>query len=282
MAQESASCSRCRSSSSSASRPCRSPIRRRRPSCRCSAKFSARRTNKRRSGITMFWWACARGGRSKGRPPFVFLRARFPARLRPWYCQVLPSVIEAIGNTPLVRLDRLVPRAGWSGTILAKLDYLNPGFSKKDRAARGLIEEAERNGAAATRPDGGGADLRQYGDGAGHCLRHQGLSLHCRDVERQFAGTGPEMRALGAQGGAGGSAARTPCRAKSPAAIWSGRERSAAPDRRTLCLPRRSVPPRRRVAGALSWHRFRKFGRKAAARWTPSSISPAPAAPMPG
>ena len=61
----------------------------------------------------------------------------------------LSSVIEAIGNTPLVRLDRLVRARGLSGTILAKLDYLNPGFSKKDRAARGLIEEAERNGSLA-------------------------------------------------------------------------------------------------------------------------------------
>jgi cysteine synthase A len=61
----------------------------------------------------------------------------------------LSSVIEAIGNTPLVRLDRLVRARGLEGTILAKLDYLNPGFSKKDRAARGLIEEAERDGALA-------------------------------------------------------------------------------------------------------------------------------------
>src|ERR1700759_281523 len=61
----------------------------------------------------------------------------------------LSSVIEAIGNTPLVRLDRLVRARELTGTILAKLDYLNPGFSKKDRAARGLIEEAERNGSLA-------------------------------------------------------------------------------------------------------------------------------------
>ncbi|HEY2007571.1 MAG TPA: PLP-dependent cysteine synthase family protein [Rhizomicrobium sp.] len=59
---------------------------------------------------------------------------------------VLPSVIDAIGGTPLVRLDRLVRAHGLDGTILAKLDYLNPGFSKKDRAAKGLIEEAERKG----------------------------------------------------------------------------------------------------------------------------------------
>src|SRR3954470_2925156 len=59
---------------------------------------------------------------------------------------VLSSVIEAIGNTPLVRLDRLGRARGVFGTILAKLDYLNPGSSKKDRAARGLIEQAERDG----------------------------------------------------------------------------------------------------------------------------------------
>ena len=40
-------------------------------------------------------------------------------------------------------------RGGLAGTILAKLDYLNPGFSKKDRAAHGMIEEAERNGSLA-------------------------------------------------------------------------------------------------------------------------------------
>ncbi|KUM28337.1 cysteine synthase [Mesorhizobium loti] len=57
---------------------------------------------------------------------------------------VLKSVVDAIGGTPLVRLDRLTEQAGVKGTILAKLEYLNPGFSKKDRAALGIIEEAER------------------------------------------------------------------------------------------------------------------------------------------
>jgi cysteine synthase len=60
--------------------------------------------------------------------------------------RVLKSAIEAIGNTPLVRLDRLSDAYGIQGAILAKLDYLNPGFSKKDRAARGIIEKAERDG----------------------------------------------------------------------------------------------------------------------------------------
>ena len=59
---------------------------------------------------------------------------------------ILSSVVEAIGATPLVRLDRLTGSRGLKGSILAKLEYLNPGFSKKDRAAKGLIEEAERAG----------------------------------------------------------------------------------------------------------------------------------------
>lgn len=56
------------------------------------------------------------------------------------------SLVEAIGNTPSVWLDRLVAARGLKGRILAKLDYLNPGFSKKDRAAKGIIEAAEASG----------------------------------------------------------------------------------------------------------------------------------------
>jgi len=56
---------------------------------------------------------------------------------------VLPSVVEAMTATPLVALDRLT--RGVEGRILAKLDYLLPGFSKKDRAARQIIEDAERS-----------------------------------------------------------------------------------------------------------------------------------------
>lgn len=57
---------------------------------------------------------------------------------------LLPSVAEAIGETPLVELSRLT--RGLDGRILAKLEYLNPGFSKKDRIARQIIEDAEADG----------------------------------------------------------------------------------------------------------------------------------------
>jgi cysteine synthase len=57
---------------------------------------------------------------------------------------LLGSVLGAIGNTPLVELARIT--RGLDGRILAKLEYLNPGFSKKDRNALQMIEEAEAEG----------------------------------------------------------------------------------------------------------------------------------------
>ena len=54
------------------------------------------------------------------------------------------SVLEAIGRTPLVRLQRLVP-AG-SAEVVVKLEYFNPTGSYKDRMALAMIEGAERKG----------------------------------------------------------------------------------------------------------------------------------------
>src|ERR671931_525368 len=55
-----------------------------------------------------------------------------------------PTVLELVGNTPIVRLDRLSPPGG--ARILAKLEYLNPGGSVKDRIGLAMIEAAERDG----------------------------------------------------------------------------------------------------------------------------------------
>src|SRR5690242_10995256 len=57
---------------------------------------------------------------------------------------MFPSVVEAIGETPLVELKRIAKGSG--GRLLAKLEYLSPGFSKKDRIARQIIEDAEVDG----------------------------------------------------------------------------------------------------------------------------------------
>src|SRR3989454_8050778 len=55
-----------------------------------------------------------------------------------------PTVLDLVGSTPIVRLDRIsqdVP-----GTVLAKLEFMNPGGSNKDRIGLAMIEAAERDG----------------------------------------------------------------------------------------------------------------------------------------
>src|SRR6516162_3032851 len=58
-----------------------------------------------------------------------------------WY----GNILEVIGNTPLIRLQRVV--RGVRATVLAKLEYLNPGGSVKDRIGVTMLEAAERAGA---------------------------------------------------------------------------------------------------------------------------------------
>src|SRR5215813_10321393 len=54
------------------------------------------------------------------------------------------SILEVIGNTPLVRLNRVV--RGVRATVLAKLEYLNPGGSVKDRIGITMLQAAEKDG----------------------------------------------------------------------------------------------------------------------------------------
>ncbi|MEQ1753656.1 MAG: cysteine synthase A [Micropepsaceae bacterium] len=58
--------------------------------------------------------------------------------------QVKKSVVDAIGNTPLIRLNRISDETGCE--ILGKAEFMNPGQSVKDRAALGIIRDAERKG----------------------------------------------------------------------------------------------------------------------------------------
>lgn len=58
--------------------------------------------------------------------------------------RVSDSIIDLVGETPMLRLRRLVSPA--SAEIFVKLEYLNPGGSVKDRAAIGIIRRAERDG----------------------------------------------------------------------------------------------------------------------------------------
>lgn len=111
----------------------------------------------------------------------------------------MDSILDVIGNTPSVWLDRLCAARGVEGRILAKLDYLNPGFSKKDRAALGIIRAATAEGTL--RPGQTVVELTSGNMGTG-------LAIVCTQMGHPFVavmsrGNSPErarmMRALGAE-----------------------------------------------------------------------------------
>src|SRR5206468_3005277 len=58
--------------------------------------------------------------------------------------RVADDITQLVGETPLLKLKRLVPEG--SADVFAKLEYLNPGGSVKDRAAIGIIRRAEKDG----------------------------------------------------------------------------------------------------------------------------------------
>jgi cysteine synthase A len=102
-----------------------------------------------------------------------------------------------MGETPLVDLARIT--RGLAGRILAKLDYLNPGFSKKDRIAKQIIEDAEADGTL--KPGQTVVELTSGNTGTG-------LAIVCGTRGYPFVavmsrGNSPErarmMRALGAE-----------------------------------------------------------------------------------
>lgn len=111
--------------------------------------------------------------------------------------RVCSSVLAAMGNTPLVDLARFT--RGLDGRVLAKLELLNPGGSKKDRIALRMIEDAERAGVLA--PGQPVVELTSGNTGTG-------LAIVCAVKGHPFvavmsAGNSEErsqmMRALGAE-----------------------------------------------------------------------------------
>ncbi len=77
--------------------------------------------------------------------------------------QFYDNVVELIGNTPLVRLSSVTAHLGPDAPlVLAKVEYLNPGGSVKDRIATRMIEAAEASGALRARRHDRGADERQH------------------------------------------------------------------------------------------------------------------------
>jgi cysteine synthase len=72
--------------------------------------------------------------------------SRTGAVRRPGRGKIFDSIVEAIGDTPIVRLRRLPRLRGANATILAKLEYFNPAGSVKDRIGASMITAMEKTG----------------------------------------------------------------------------------------------------------------------------------------
>lgn len=59
---------------------------------------------------------------------------------------VFNNILDVIGNTPLVKLDKIIKKYNLDGEIYAKIEYYSPGLSKKDRIAKYIIEKAIKDG----------------------------------------------------------------------------------------------------------------------------------------
>jgi len=110
-----------------------------------------------------------------------------------------PSILGAIGCTPLIELRRIVAQRGLRGRLLAKLEYLNPGGSMKDRVALQIVRSARASGAL-----GDGQPVVELTSGN----TGTGLAIVCRALGHPFVavmskGNSPErarmIRAFGAE-----------------------------------------------------------------------------------
>jgi len=89
--------------------------------------------------------------------------------------RIARHVSELIGNTPLVQLNSVVPEG--AGTVAAKIEYLNPGGSAKDRIAVKMIDAAEASGEL--RPGGTIVEPTSGNTGVGLALVAQQRGYKC-------------------------------------------------------------------------------------------------------
>ena len=113
------------------------------------------------------------------------------------YPQVADDITQLVGETPILKLKRLVP-AG-SAAVFVKLEFLNPGGSVKDRAAIGIIRRAEAEGAL--KPGGTIVEATAGNTGIGLALIgvNRGYKVALFVPERFSEEKVMVMRALGAE-----------------------------------------------------------------------------------
>ncbi|CAN5121151.1 N/A [soil metagenome] len=109
------------------------------------------------------------------------------------------NVLEAIGETPLIRLGRIERGESIAATLLAKVEYLNPGGSVKDRPALKMIEVAEEQGLL--KPGGTVVEPTSGNTGAGLALAAAVKGYRCICVMPEKASREKQdlLKAMGAE-----------------------------------------------------------------------------------
>ncbi|MGZ4586570.1 MAG: cystathionine beta-synthase [Mycobacteriaceae bacterium] len=111
--------------------------------------------------------------------------------------RIADHIVDLIGGTPLVKLSSVT--AGLEGTIAAKVEYLNPGGSVKDRIAVRMVDAAEESGAL--KPGGTIVEPTSGNTGVGLALVAQRRGYHCVFVCPDKVGEDKQnvLRAYGAE-----------------------------------------------------------------------------------
>ena len=112
--------------------------------------------------------------------------------------KIAKNILETIGNTPLVRLNKIVKDV--DATVLAKVEFFNPGSSVKDRMALKMVEDAESDGRL--RPGGTIVEGTSGNTGMGLALAaivKKGYKLICVSTDKQSKEKFDILRAVGAE-----------------------------------------------------------------------------------
>ena len=133
--------------------------------------------------------------------------------------RVADDITNLVGETPMLRLRRVVPRG--TAEVYAKLEYLNPGGSVKDRAAIGIIQRAEEQGLLSVGATIIEATAGNTGVGLALIGINRGYRVALFVPERFSEEKVMLMRALGAE------VTRTPDAEGMEGAIWRARDMAA-------------------------------------------------------
>jgi cysteine synthase len=183
---------------------------------------------------------------------------------RPGRGRVFDSIVDAVGDTPIVRLRKLPQAHGLQATILAKLEYFNPAASVKDRIGAAMIIAMEKVGVinadtVLIEPTSGNTGIALAFVAASRGYRLKLVMPESMSIERRkmLAFLGAEIVLTPAAQGMKGSIAAAEELVRTTPRIWP--------------IPKFIAAPRRRKSGTIP-----------AATSMSSWPASAPAAPSPG